>query len=218
VPQKRFLGGYKELLSRSVANGVLQPAQVRGRRSSGGSGSRHRITRDGAHLHATVAVMPEADPVEVRLRPAGDLEDQHRPLRWARARTSTSVGKRRSDLLHKPRGIIGCSAPKERSQLQNKERRWRSWRASCWDGSWRKRPSSGEFNAPAGPGGAGVIAAKKISHLQRQDTAYDHRLHATFQPGAVLGGATRELIGACKNRRHQRQQDGEAWPLRQGSG
>ncbi len=142
---------------------------------------------------ATVAVMPEADPVEVEIKPE-DLE----------IKTSTSTGPGGQSvnttysairMTHKPTGLV-VSMQDEKSQLQNREKALRVLRARLYD------LKLAEQQAAIGAQRRGMVRSGNRSEKIRtynfkENRVTDHRINVTLHKlDRVMAGDLDELVNA----------------------
>jgi peptide chain release factor 1 len=185
------LGGFKEIV-----------LEVRGRDAFGRlkhESGVHRVQRVPAtesqgRIHtstATVAVMPEAEEVEVELR-SEDLEiDVYRSSGPGGQSVNTTDSAVR--IVHKPTGIK-VEVQEERSQLQNREKAMRYLRARLYQRALEEQQAK-EAAARRSMVGTGERAEKIRTYNFPEGRVTDHRIkHTSHQLGNVLEGGT-ELDG-----------------------
>lgn len=186
-------GGYKEIIAEVAGDGVFARLKFE-------SGV-HRVQRVPAteasgRIHtsaATVAVLPEAEDVDIEIRP----ED----IRLDTTRASSAGGQHANTtdsgvrILHIPTGIIVTSA--SRSQHQNRERAMQLLRARLYDLE-RQRTDSERAAARRGQVGSGDRSERIRTYNFPQGRVTDHRINLTlYKLDQVLSGeALDELIDA----------------------
>jgi peptide chain release factor 1 len=143
---------------------------------------------------ATVAVMPEADPVEVELKPE-DLE--------IKASTSTGPGGQSVNttysairITHRPSGLV-VSIQDEKSQLQNKEKAMRVLRARLYE------MKLAEQQEAIGAQRRGMVRSGNRSEKIRtynfkENRVTDHRINLTLHKlDRVMQGDLDDLVSAA---------------------
>ena len=142
---------------------------------------------------ATVAVMPEADPVEVEIKPE-DLE----------IKTSTSTGPGGQSvnttysairMTHKPTGLV-VSMQDEKSQLQNREKALRVLRARLYDLKLAEQQAAigAQRRSMVGTGGR---SEKIRTYNFKENRVTDHRIKLTLHKlDQVMAGDLEELVSA----------------------
>ena len=145
---------------------------------------------------ATVAVMPEADPVEVELKPE-DLD--------IKASTSTGPGGQSVNttysairITHRPTGLV-VSIQDEKSQLQNKEKAMRVLRARLYEMKLAEQQAA--IGAQRrGMIGSGNRSEKIRTYNFKANRVTDHRINLDLHKlDQVLAGDLDELVDALAN-------------------
>jgi peptide chain release factor 1 len=179
-------------------------------------GGTHRVqrvpeTESQGRIHtstATVAVLPEADEVEVEVDP-NDLQiDVYRSSGPGGQSVNTTDSAVR--ITHKPTGIV-VSMQDEKSQLQNRERAMRVLRARLYERALAEQQAEVAASRQAQVG-TGERAEKIRTYNFPEKRVKDHRINLLVHNlDGILMGELDELTGALqddeKRRRLQERAD-----------
>jgi peptide chain release factor 1 len=167
-------------------------------------GGTHRVqrvpeTESQGRIHtstATVAVLPEADDVEIEIDP-GDLQiDVYRSSGPGGQSVNTTDSAVR--ITHKPSGIV-VSMQDEKSQLQNRERAMRVLRARLYERALAEQQAQLAASRQAQVG-SGERAEKIRTYNYQEKRVKDHRINLLLHNlDAILMGELDELTHALQD-------------------
>ncbi|MGQ0507872.1 MAG: peptide chain release factor 1 [Myxococcaceae bacterium] len=163
----------------------------------------HRVQRVPAteaqgRIHTstiTVAVMPEAEDVDVQINPA-DIEMQVMRSTGAGGQ-SVNTTDSAVRLTHKPSGIV-VKCQQEKSQTKNRAQAMKMLRAKLYEIEQEKIRSARD-NMRKGQVGSGDRSEKIRTYNFPQDRLTDHRIGLTVHNlPAIMAGAVDEVMTACR--------------------
>jgi peptide chain release factor 1 len=189
-------GGLKEIIA--LVSGERVYSELRF------EGGVHRVQRVPAteaqgRVHtstATVAVLPEAEEVDVQLRD----EDLQISIAASGGPGGQGVNTTNSavQVLHRPTGII-VKCQDERSQIKNKARALKVLRSRLLEREQRAQQEA-EASERRGMVGSGERAEKIRTYNYPQNRVTDHRIGLTLHKlDAIVDGDLSELITSLKN-------------------
>ena len=163
-------------------------------------GGTHRVqrvpeTESQGRIHtstATVAVMPEAEDVDVAVDESDLKIDVYRSSGPGGQSVNTTDSAVR--ITHLPTGIV-VAMQDERSQLQNREKAMRVLRARIFDAE-RERQAAEQAAARSAQVGSGARAEKIRTYNVPQSRVTDHRVKVNVPLEQVLAGSLDDFTDA----------------------
>lgn len=188
------IGGFKEVVAMITGKGAYSKLKYE-------SGV-HRVqrvpeTESGGRIHtstATVAVMPEAEDVDVQI----DMNDCRIDVMRASGNGGQCVNTTDSAvrLTHNPTGIVIYSQT-EKSQLQNKEKAFRLLRSKLYDLELEKKMNA-EAEERRSQIGTGDRSEKIRTYNFPQGRVTDHRINLTlYKLDKIMNGDIQDILDAC---------------------
>jgi peptide chain release factor 1 len=178
-------------------------------------GGTHRVqrvpeTESQGRVHtstATVAVLPEAEDVDVQIDPSDLQIDVYRSSGPGGQSVNTTDSAVR--ITHKPSGIV-VSMQDEKSQLQNRERAMRVLRARLYDRALAEQQATIDASRLAQVG-TGERAEKIRTYNYGEKRVKDHRINLLVHNlDAILMGELDELTDALQDDEKRRRLEEKA--------
>ncbi len=187
------LGGYKEIIFMVNGNGAYSQLKY--------ENGAHRVqrvpeTESGGRIHtstATVAVLPEAEEVEVDIHEKDIRVDTFASSGPGGQSVNTTMSAVR--LTHEPTGIV-VSCQDEKSQIKNKEKAMKVLRARIYDKFQQEAQAEYAENRKMAVG-SGDRSERIRTYNFPQSRVTDHRIGLTLQKlDQILQGKLDEIIDA----------------------
>ena len=189
------LGGFKEIIFSLKGDDVFPRMKFE---SGVHRVQRVPVTESSGRIHtsaATVAILPEAEDVEVSIEPSDLKVDVFRSTGPGGQSVNTTDSAVR--LTHKPTGMV-VTCQDEKSQLQNKEKALRILKARLLDAA-RRRKQQEEAEKRRLQVGTGERSEKVRTYNFPQGRVTDHRIGLTLHKlSGILEGELNELIVALQ--------------------
>ena len=189
------LGGFKEIIFSLKGDDVFPRMKFE---SGVHRVQRVPVTESSGRIHtstATVAILPEAEDVEVNIEPSDLKVDVFRSTGPGGQSVNTTDSAVR--VTHKPTGMV-VSCQDEKSQLQNKEKALRILKARLLDAARRQKQQE-EAEKRRTQVGTGERSEKIRTYNFPQGRVTDHRTGLTLHKlTGVLEGDLGELVDALQ--------------------
>ena len=201
------VGGFKEVTFAVKGEGAYSIFKY--------EGGTHRVqrvpeTESQGRIHtstATVAVLPEAEEVEVEVDPNDLQMDVYRSSGPGGQSVNTTDSAVR--ITHKPSGIV-VSMQDEKSQLQNRERAMRVLRARLYERALAEQQAAIASSRQAQVG-SGERAEKIRTYNFQEKRVKDHRINLLVHNlDAILMGELDELTDALQDDEKRRRLEAKA--------
>ncbi|BAI79612.1 peptide chain release factor RF-1 [Deferribacter desulfuricans SSM1] len=187
------VGGYKEVVLLIKGKGAYSRLKFEG---GGHRVQRIPVTESGGRIHTsacTVAVLPEADDVEVEIDPSDLRIDVFRASGAGGQHVNTTDSAVR--ITHIPTGIV-VSCQDERSQIKNKEKAMKLLKAKILEMEIRKQQEAIASNRKLQVG-SGDRSERIRTYNFPQNRVTDHRINLTlYNLDQVMEGELDEIIDA----------------------
>ncbi|EAD3127482.1 peptide chain release factor 1 [Listeria monocytogenes] len=187
------IGGYKEIIAMMNGNDAFSRMKY--------ENGAHRVqrvpeTESGGRIHtstATVAILPEAEEVEIELHDKDIRTDTFASTGAGGQSVNTTMSAVR--LTHIPTGIV-VSMQDERSQLKNKDKAMKVLRARVYDKFKREAREEYDANRKSAVG-TGDRSERIRTYNYPQNRVTDHRIGLTIQKlDQIMEGKLDEIIDA----------------------
>ncbi|MRG86216.1 peptide chain release factor 1 [Salinibacillus xinjiangensis] len=187
------VGGYKEMICMVNGNGAFSKLKY--------ENGAHRVqrvpeTESGGRIHtstATVAVLPEAEEVEVDIHEKDIRVDTFASSGPGGQSVNTTMSAVR--LTHEPTGIV-VSCQDEKSQLKNKEKAMKVLRARIYE-KFQKEAQAEYDESRKSAVGTGDRSERIRTYNFPQNRVTDHRIGLTIQKlDQILEGKLGEIVDA----------------------